>query len=99
MAVPVMSYEEFQRYAAQQQAPQQNLPPVPPPVGPPSLYQPPSLGSDSYGSAQPMPYNPNASPTESWQVAPMPSNVATPIDPYKGVPLDQIPPMQGWRRV
>lgn len=74
--------------------PAPTLPPVPPPEGPPSIYMP--TVDASYDAARPLPYDPNASPTESWAVEPMPSNVTTPMDPYKGLPLDQIPPQRAW---
>lgn len=103
MTTPVMSYADFQLsrgfsgYADQAQAPVPRLPPVPPPVGPPSPYQPPGVGGDSYDAAQPLPYDPNAAPTRSWDLAP--SNVITPMDPNRGKSLDEIPPALGWSRL
>lgn len=91
MAAPVMTYEQFQRYAAQQQAPQPRNVPMPPAA-------PVTQSAPAYQPQQ-LPYDPNASPTESWALEPMPSNVTTPMDPYKGLPLDQIPTQLGWRRI
>ena len=96
MATPrVMTYEEFQRYAGQAHAPQHALPPVPPPEGPPSLYMP--TVDASYDAARPLPYNPNATPTQAWPLEP--ANVITPLDPYNGLPLEQIPVQRAWSRV
>ncbi len=95
---PVMSYADFQLsrnfsgYAGQPVAPQEQTLPMPPPA--PISYTPQT--AVPYQPQQ-LPYNPNASPTESWAIEPMPSNVTTPMNPHKGKSLDEIPPMMGWR--
>ncbi len=83
----------FSGFVGQAQPPQQDLHPVPPAT--PPLYVPPA-SAPAYQPQQ-LPYDPNASPTESWALEPMPSNVTTPMNPHKGKSLSEIPPMQGWR--
>ena len=95
-----MSYADFalsrgySGYASQPVAPVQSHPPVPPPDGSQSLYlPPPNLGNDSYGSAQPLPYDPNVAPLSPPN--PAPSTNTTPMNPHKGKSLNEIPPSRG----